>query len=148
MTTIKSGLITLLLVCCIVSISFKSKGSTILKDSIVGRWILVGYFPKKIDTFAHKELIVIDIDKDGMTTGFLGCNKFRTTCRIYQDSITFGTILYSRKFCSRTYMDMEDQLKITLSKSNIFNIEEKTLMLFEGKKKLASFKKVEYVHQP
>jgi hypothetical protein len=147
MTTIKSGLITLL-ICSIVSISSTPKGPNILKESIVGRWILVGYFPKKIDTFLHKELIVIDIDKDGMTTGFLGCNKFRTTCRIYQDSITFGTILYSRKFCNRTYMDMEDQLKTTLSKSNLFNIQEKTLILFEGKKKLASFQKIEYVHQP
>jgi hypothetical protein len=147
MTTIKSGLITLLL-CCIVSISFKPKEQTILKDSIIGRWTLIGFFPKKIDTFSHKELIVINIDKDGMTTGFLGCNKFRTTCKSYQDSIRFGTILYSRKFCNRTYMDMEDQLKTTLSKSNIFNVEEKTLILYEGKKKLASFKKVEHVHQP
>jgi hypothetical protein len=146
MMTIKSGLITLLL-CCIVSISFQPKGP-ILNESIVGRWTLIGYFPKKIDTFSHKELIVIDIDKDGMTAGFLGCNKFRTTCKTCLDSIKFGTISYSRKFCNRSYMDMEDQLKATLSKSNIFNIEEKTLILFEGKKKIACFKKVEYVHEP
>lgn len=150
MTTIKSVFITFIafIVCCIAFISFTQKEPNTLNDTIVGKWALVEYFPKKIDTFSHKELIEIVIEKDGMTTGFMGCNMFRTTCRIYQDSIQFGTILQSRKFCNKTFMDMEDKLKKTLSRSSNYTIQGKTLILFESKKKLASFKKVDYVHEP
>lgn len=141
MTTIKSyTLVALLLFCCsLVSFNCYYKESDV--QPIVGKWVLTHFYPAKKDTFKFKELVTFQIENEGMTAGSMGCNKFRTECETQRDSIHFGTILSSRKFCDRAYMDLEDQFKATLSNANAFLIEENTLILFEGKKKLASFKK-------
>lgn len=141
MTTIKSyTLITLFLFgTCLVSFSYYYTESG--SKPIAGKWVLTQFYPARKDTFKFKELVVFQIENEGMTAGFMGCNKFRTECEIRGDSIYFGTILSSRKFCSKPYMDLEDQFRATISNANVYSLKEETLTLFAGNKKLASFKK-------
>jgi heat shock protein HslJ len=143
MTTIniKSYTLIVLFLFCSSLVSFNCYYSESVAEPIVGNWVLTQFYPAKKDTFKFKELVIFQIENAGMTVGFMGCNKFRTECKIQRDSIHFGTILSSRKFCGKAYMDLEDKLKSTLSSTNAYVIKENTLILFEGKKKLASFKK-------
>ncbi len=110
-------------------------------NAIIGTWELCQLYPKAKDTFQHKETMQLTIEKDGTTTGFLACNKFRTTCTTYRDSIAFGTILSSRTFCQRSVMDLEDKIKAVISTSNLYSTKDNTLTLYCGKEKLALFKK-------
>lgn len=141
MTTIKSYIpIVLLFFGSLVSFKYHGSGLS-MANPIAGKWVLTQFYPIKTDTFQFKELVVFQIENAGMTAGFMGCNKFRTECETRQNNIHFGTILSSRKFCNRNYMDLEDQFKSTLSNANIYSLQDNILTLFEGKKKLASFKK-------
>jgi heat shock protein HslJ len=141
MTTIKSYTrIVILLFCCSL-VSFNSYYKESDAKPITGKWVLTNFYPVKKDTFKFKELVTFQIENEGMTAGFMGCNTFRTECETRRDSIYFGTVLSSRKFCERAYMDLEDKFKATLSSANAYVIQENTLILFEGKKKLAAFKK-------
>ncbi len=140
MTIIKPGII-LLVCCCSVLLSYRWNNDASVPASLAGKWSLIKFHPGKKDTFKFVETASLVIERDGITAGFLGCNKFRTQCSAEGDSIRFGTILSSRKFCEREYMDLEDQVKSILTHATIFHIEENTLILCEGKKKLASFKK-------
>lgn len=142
MTTIKSYTsYTVLFLFCGLLLSFKYHFTESIAEPLVGKWVLTQFYPAKKDTFQFKELVTFQIENAGMTAGFLGCNKFRTECETNGDSIHFGSILCSRKFCPKAYMDLEDQFKSTLSNANIYSIKKNTLILFEGKKKLAAFKK-------
>jgi heat shock protein HslJ len=141
MTTIKSYIFIILFLFCSSLVSFNCYYSESVAAPIVGKWVLTQFYPTKKDTFKYKELVAFQIENAGMTSGFMGCNKFRTECATKRDSIHFGTILSSRKFCGKIYMDLEDQFKYTLSNANAYLIKENTLTLFEGKKKLAAFKK-------
>jgi heat shock protein HslJ len=140
MTTIKSYTFIILFLFCSSLVSFNYYSESVAAP-IVGKWVLTQFYPAKKDTFKYKELVIFQIESAGMTSGFMGCNKFRTECETQRDSIHFGTILSSRKFCGEIYMDLEDQFKYTLSNANAYLIKENALTLFEGKKKLASFKK-------
>lgn len=140
MTTIKSYTFIAIVLFSSFLVSFNSSTETVA-EPIVGNWVLTQFYPAKKDTFNFKELVSFQIENEGMTAGFMGCNKFRTECKTQRDSIHFGTILSSRKFCGKAYMDLEDRFKVVLSTSNAFLIKDSTLILFEGKKKLASFKK-------
>lgn len=140
MTTIKSYTLIAILLVGSLLVSFNYyRGS--VAEPIVGKWALMHFYPAKKDTFKFKELVSFQIENEGMTAGFMGCNKFRTDCQTQRDSIHFGTILSSRKFCGKVYMDLEDRFKGTLSNANTYLIKDNILILFEGKKKLASFKK-------
>ena len=141
MTTIKSYTLVSLFLFSSFLVSFNCYDSESVAEPIVGKWVLTHFYPTKKDTFKYKELVIFQIENEGMTAGFMGCNKFRTECETQRDSIHFGTILSSRKFCEQAYMDLEDKFKATLSSANVYLIKENTLILFEGKKKLASFKK-------
>ena len=141
MTTIKSYTLIAILLFCILQVSFNCYDTRSVAKPIVGKWALIQFYPTKKDTFKYKELVIFQVENEGMTAGFMGCNKFRTECEIQRDSIHFGTILSSRKFCEKAYMDLEDKFKATLSSANAYLIKENTLILFEDKKKLASFKK-------
>lgn len=141
MTTIKSyTTIFLILLCCILT-SFTNTSSEAETNPIAGKWMLIQFYPVKKDTFNYKELVVFQVENEGMTSGFLGCNKFRTECETRGNGIHFSTILSSRKFCNKTYMDLEDHFKSILTNANIYSINENILTLYEDKKKLASFKK-------
>ena len=141
MRTIKSYTYILLFLCCLSLLSFKCYYIESIAKPLVGKWVLIQFYPTKKDTSKFKELISFQIETAGMTAGFLGCNKFRTECATNGDSIHFGAIFSSRKFCEKASMDLEDQFKSTLSNANIYTIKENTLILFQGKKKLAAFKK-------
>jgi heat shock protein HslJ len=142
MTTIKPYSIVFIIFCCFVGLgSFTWTSQAPPNDSVVGTWNLSQLYPTAKDTFQHKETMQLTIEKDGNTTGFLACNKFRSSCTTYRDSITFGTILSSRKFCHRSVMDLEDKIKAVLSTTNLYSTKDNTLTLYCGKVKLALFKK-------
>lgn len=139
MTTIKSYTLVAIFLFSGFLVSFNCYYTESVAEPIVGKWVLTDFYPTKKDTFKFKELVTFQIENEGMTAGFMGCNKFRTECNTQRNSIHFGTILSSRKFCGRAYMDLEDRFKVTLSSANAYLIKDNTLILFEGKKKLASF---------
>lgn len=141
MTTIKSCILISVLCCCSILVSSRWNSHSAVPEVLAGKWSLVKFYPNKKDTLQLAQTALLVIERDGITAGFLGCNKFRTECAAQSDSIRFGTILSSRKFCERAYMDLEDQLKSVLTRASRFHIENNTLILSEGKKKLASFKK-------
>jgi heat shock protein HslJ len=121
--------------------SYKWNKTSSIPAAIEGKWSLVRFYPAKNDTFKFVQTVSLSIERDGITAGFLGCNKFRTECTANGNNIRFGTILSSRKFCEREYMDLEDEIKSVLIRANAFSIIDNTLILSEGKTKLASFKK-------
>jgi len=141
MTTIKSCVPIVLFLFCSTLVSFNSINKETVTEPLIGKWALIQFYPAKKDTFKYKGLVTFQIENAGMTAGFLGCNKFRTECETNGDSIHFGTILSSRKFCEKAYMDVEDQFKYTLLNADVYRIKDDILILFEGKKKLAAFKK-------
>lgn len=141
MTTTKSYAYIVLFLLCGSLVSFNYYQTESAVKPIEGKWVLTQFYPAQKDTFRFKELVVFQIENAGMTAGFMGCNKFRTECETNRDSIHFGTILSSRKFCDRIHMDLEDRFKSTLSNANIYSLKEGTLTLYNGRKKLASFKK-------
>ena len=141
MTTIKSYTYIILFLFCTTLVSFDCYYKETVVKPLVGKWVLTHFYPARNDTFKFKELATFQIENAGMTSGFLGCNKFRTECKTNQDSIHFGSVLSSRKFCEMKYMDLEDKFKITLSNATIYTIKDNTLILFNGKTKLAAFKK-------
>lgn len=81
------------------------------------------------------------IEEGGISNGFMGCNKFRTDCTVKQDSIFFGTITSTRKFCTKEYMDVEDQFRYALQNTNRYKIHKQQLYLLNGSKKLVAFTK-------
>jgi len=141
MTTIKSCAYIVIFLFCGTLVSFNCYNKETIAEPLIGKWVLTHFYPTKKDTFKFKELATFQIESAGMTSGFLGCNKFRTECKTHRDSIHFGTILSSRKFCKKEYMDLEDKFKSTLSIATIYTIQDNTLILFDGKTKLAAFKK-------
>lgn len=126
---------------CILFSAAKWKDSASIPQSLVGKWNVIQFHSVHKDAYPKKQSATVQIDADGMTTGFVGCNRIRTTCVVDDDSIRFGTILSTRKFCQKEYMDVEDYMKEVLSNSNMFILKNDMLMLFSGKKKLVTFKK-------
>lgn len=142
MTTIKwYALIVVMLLFCSSLVSFNYYYTESDGEPVMGKWVLIQFHPAKKDTFKFKDLVAFQIESEGMTAGFMGCNKFRTECETKGDSIHFETILSSRKFCNKVHMDLEDQFRATLSNANIYSLKEQILTLYDGKKKLASFQK-------
>lgn len=139
---IKTSYISIILsIFCFVSASAKWNESTSIPESLVGKWNVVQFHSVRKDAYPKKQGVTIQIDADGMTTGFVGCNRIRTSCVVDDDSIHFGTILSTRKFCQKEYMDVEDYMKEVLSNSNMFILKNNMLTLFSGKKKLVTFSK-------
>lgn len=126
---------------CIVFSSAKWNESTSIPQALVGKWNVVEFHSVHKDAYPKKQSVTIQIDADGMTTGFVGCNRIRTSCAIDDDSIRFGTILSTRKFCQKEYMDVEDYMKEVLTNSNKFILKNNILTLLSGKKKLVTFSK-------
>lgn len=140
MTIIKYGFC----IACMIGLvfySFTLKNEEISSEPVAGKWKLVQLYPTKYDTFLYKESVQIEIEKEGMTSGFLGCNKFRTECKTSADKIHFETLLTSRKFCNRHYMDLEDHMKELLGSANSFTLVDSNLYLYIDNKKRAAFKK-------
>jgi heat shock protein HslJ len=113
--------------------------STGIPVDLKGTWKISSFADLKKDTVLHSLSISLIIDPEGICSGFLGCNNFRTTCKVKQDSISFADIIRGRKFCFKEYMDLEDHYIMVLSKANRYYISRNILFLFEGKKKLATF---------
>jgi len=113
-----------------------------IPTDLKGTWKISSFSDLKKDTALHSLSISLIIDPEGICSGFLGCNNFRTTCKVRQDSISFSDIIRGRKFCFKEYMDLEDHYIMVLSKANRYYISKNMLFLFEGKKKLATFIKV------
>ncbi len=126
---------------CIVFSSAKWNESASIPQTLVGKWNVVQFHSVHKDAYPKKQSATIQIDADGMTTGFVGCNRIRTSCVVDDDSIRFGTILSTRKFCQKEYMDVEDYMKEVLTNSNMFVLKNNMLTLLSGKKKLVTFSK-------
>ncbi len=139
-TITKSALLISILVCS-VFFSYRWNRSDTIPKQLIGSWSFVAFYPKKSDTLSLKSAALLVIDADKMVVGFTGCNKFRTECSIHGDSLFFGTILSGRKFCKKEYLDVEDKVKETLQNTTIYKISDSTLILYQGKTKLAALQK-------
>ncbi|ABG60105.1 META domain-containing protein [Cytophaga hutchinsonii] len=140
-TTIKWVLLVSVLACS-VFFSYRWNRSDAVPKHLIGNWSFIAFYPKKSDTLVFKKAGLLSIDADKMVVGFTGCNKFRTECSIHGDSLFFGTILSGRKFCNRAYMDVEDRVKQTLQNTTIYKVSDSTLILYQGKTKLAALQKI------
>jgi len=138
--TIKSSSI-ILIIFCTVFFSVRWKESSSIPNNLVGKWNVVQFHsvPKKL--FQIQNPVGIQIDPDGMTTGFIGCNRMRTNCTIDGEHIQFGTILTTRKFCEEAYMDVEDRMKDILTNTTQYYINKNMLTFYAGKKKLVTLSK-------
>lgn len=134
--TIKTSYI---LILSFLFLSVQWKKSESIPTSLNGKWRLYTLHSNQIKEAANITITHLQIDPDGMTTGFVGCNKIRTNCTVDGHAIQFGTILSSRKFCEKEFMDLEDALKEILKSSTIYHQKNNLLTLFSGKKKLATF---------
>lgn len=106
-------------------------------SDLIGTWKLVAFHKSPKDTLLSLSNLHIILNEGGLSNGFLGCNHFRTEYNVEQDSLAFGTIMSSRKFCTKAYMDLEDQYLMVLTKTTRYRIHKNTLTLLAGKKKLA-----------
>lgn len=130
-----------LVIFCFTSLSMQWRDSSSIPKSVVGKWNVLKFHSASVNSLIDKKIATIQIDPDGMTTGFIGCNRIRTTCRVDEDSIQFGTILSTRKFCEEAFMNLEDQMKKTLTNANRYRLNNNLLTLYSGKKKLVTFSK-------
>lgn len=129
----------LLVIFCLAFLSMQWKGSSSIPKHLVGKWSVVEFHSASDKSITNKQNATIQIDPDGMTTGFIGCNKIRTTCKADEDSIQFGTILSSRKFCEEEVMNLEDRMKEILKNANAYRLKNNLLTLYTGKKKIVTF---------
>lgn len=139
-TTIKTGLLVSILFCSIL-FSYRWKKAATIPDALAGNWSFTAFYPKKSDTLIFKTAASLSISPDRMVVGFTGCNRFRTECTLKGDSLSFGTILSTRKLCQTGYMDVEDRIKEILQHTTVYKLSGSTLLLYQGKKKLASLQK-------
>ena len=126
---------------CFLFLSAQWKESASIPAHVTGKWKLFILHSRDTKQFTNKSVVHIEIDPDGMTTGFTGCNKIRTNCSIAGEAIQFGTILSSRKFCEKEFMDLEDHMKDILKNATTYHLKNNQLTLYTGKKKLATFSK-------
>lgn len=129
----------LILFFCCLFISAQWKNSAAIPTAVTGKWKVQKFYSASAKKIKNISTATIQIDPDGMTTGFTGCNKIRTNCSINGDSIRFGTILSGRKFCEKEYMDLEDHMKDVVKSSSVYRLNDNLLTLYSGRKKLVTF---------
>jgi heat shock protein HslJ len=83
------------------------------------------------DAISPKLSISFD-DKSNQVTGFAGCNSFFGNYSIKGDTIKFGPIGASKKFCQKEINAVESEFLKALNKANSFSIKDKTLLLIEN----------------
>ncbi|MFF3326023.1 META domain-containing protein [Streptomyces sp. NPDC002889] len=67
--------------------------------------------------------------KDGSVSGNLGCNRFSSTARISEKTITFGKLASTRKLCPGPEMSVERELAKVLNGTVTYELKHRTLSL-------------------
>jgi heat shock protein HslJ len=73
-------------------------------------------------------------------TGYLGCNEFFGNYELKGDTLTFGPLGMTRRFCAGAAGEVEQSLLEVLSKVLSWRIEERVLLFLDGDLVLARFR--------
>lgn len=83
------------------------------------------------DAISPKLTISFD-DKSNQVSGFAGCNTFFGSYSIKGDTIKFGAIGASKKFCQKEINTVESHFLNILNKVNSFSVRDNNLILSEN----------------
>ena len=122
----------LFLVC---SFQYQTEEARVLPKELHGNWQLGKLYTLKTPRAITTYNVFVSIEEDGKVSGFSGCNRFNTTLKLRNDSLLFGTLLRSRKFCEEEYLDVEDALLAGFKNTNRYLYKNNTLTLLNGNRK-------------
>jgi heat shock protein HslJ len=83
------------------------------------------------DAISSKLNISFD-DKSNQVSGFAGCNTFFGRYTIEGNTIKFGPIGASKKFCKKEINAVESEFLKVLNNANSFSVKDKVLLLLEN----------------
>lgn len=146
------SLLTLLLVnkeCSSAQDNMEAKSN--MHNSLKGAYTIAEIDGAKLDA----EAITISFDPStNKVSGFSGCNRFFGTYKVENNSIKFGNIASTKKYCLKKENTIESKVLNAINSATSFELKDKMLILSAGSKvvlktesasKLESRKKVDMI---
>ena len=105
-------------------------------DGPFGRWIVDRMPPEAggaPSTPIAGTTIVVEFAASGSVAGDAGCNVFRGSFEVDDDSITIGRLATTQKLCGRPegVMEQEARFLATLARASRFTVDADTLLLLD-----------------
>ncbi len=142
-----SALVLLLLACNTTKNKPSNDDETQVEDSeawlpqLHDIWVLTEMNEKTLDRSGKRPLLEL-FPGDNRMGGNGGCNNLFGNIKATAQTINFDQIGSTKKYCADE-MDMEREFTTSLGRVNRYEIKELKLYLFEGKKMILAFQKVD-----
>ena len=108
----------------------KLADDAVVKNPVLGSYSVEELLSK--DVSKKEYFISFDADK---VSGFMGCNLYSGTYEIKEETISFGPLMATKKYCENE-MENENLWLKSVSEITSFSIDGKSVLLFDNKGKL------------
>ena len=118
----------------------KSRNDSSKGNNLVGNYKVIFIAEIEDGGIADKNM-TINFKADGKVNGNNSCNNYGGDYKVDNGKLSFGLMMYTRKFCQET-AEMETTFMRNLTEVDNFKIQEEVLILRRGNTHVIEAKKV------